>query len=243
MARQTTVLISGASSGVGLALATMLHGLGYRVVAVARHVKTLNALAANGVDVRSLDIRDRPSLEALVESVQPDVLVCNAAIARFGPLGGAPVSDIDDQVQTNLVAVMDLVRLALPGMRTRKRGHLVILSSQSGHYPSANQTVYATTKAALAMLVSQLRLELLGTPVRVTEIIPGRTRTNIFNDAVGDADEARRRFFDGIQPLEPSDVADAIRYVIEAPAHVNVTRLEILPVGQVPGGLSTVAVE
>lgn len=243
MAGRGIVLITGASSGVGLALTELLHGLGYEVVAVARRIDALADLAASGVDARSLDIRNRTALEAVVRDVRPDILVCNAAIARFGPLGGADPSDIDDQVETNLVAVMDLIRLCLPNMRSRKRGHVVVVSSQSGHYPSANQTVYATTKAALAMLVSQLRLELLGSPVRVTEIIPGRTRTNIFNDAVGDADEAQRRFFEGIQPLEPSDVADAIRYAIEAPRHVNVTRLEILPVGQVPGGLSTVPVE
>jgi NADP-dependent 3-hydroxy acid dehydrogenase YdfG len=234
-----TVLVTGASSGVGLALSELLCATGYRVVAVARHIESLRTLP---VEAHALDITDRPALEALAGDVAPDVVVCNAAIARFGPLGGTATADLDDQVATNLVAVMDLIRLTLPGMRERRRGHLVLVSSQSGYYPSANQTVYATTKAALGMLVSQLRLELLGSPVRVTEIIPGRTRSNIFTAAMGSAEEAHRRFYEGIEPLEPVDVADTVRYAIEAPRHVNITRIEVLPVGQVPGGLTTVAV-
>lgn len=234
----STALVTGASSGIGKATALALAQRGLAVVAVARRAEALAGLAAAGCAVLPLDVTDHERMAALVEDVAPDVVVNNAGTARMGNLGGSMSGDITDQMAVNVSAVMEILRVAIPIMRAKARGHIVNVSSIAAHHVFPGMPVYAATKAAVAALTDQLRLEVAGTGIRVTEIIPGRVETAIFANALGDAEEARQRFFDGYEALRPEDVAEAIAYAVTAPPHVNLTRLEIMPTHQVPGGLS-----
>lgn len=234
----STALVTGASSGIGKATALALARQGMAVVAVARRADRLAELATAGCAVLAMDVTDRERMAALIEDVAPDVVVNNAGIARMGNLGGAMSGDIDEQLAVNVTAVMEILRVAIPIMRARGRGHIVNISSIAAHHAFPGMPIYAATKAAVAALTDQLRLEVLGTGIRITEIIPGRVETEIFGNALGDAEEARQRFFDGYNALLPEDVADAIAYAVSTPPHVNLSRIEIVPTHQVPGGLS-----
>jgi NADP-dependent 3-hydroxy acid dehydrogenase YdfG len=235
-------LVTGASSGIGAALVRQLAGLGADVHAVARDSHSLHALALEtGCTAQVVDVTDTPSLEKLVASARPELLVCNAGTNFSGSLDKAGGAQIDELVAVNLSAVLHLVRLALPSMKVHDSGHVVLVGSIAGHHAlTGGNPVYHATKAGIAALAAQLRVELCGHRIRVTEIAPGRTRTGIFAKTIGDAERAQRQFLDGYEVLEPADVADAICYALAAPVHVNISHIEIVPTLQVIGGLTTV---
>ena len=143
-------------------------------------------------------------------------------------------------MDVNLRAVLHLCRLVVPGMAARNRGHVVNISSIAASYHFGGNTSYHATKAAVHMLSRQLRVDLTGKLVRVTEICPGRVATDIFAHVHGDTPEVREKYIDGFLLPEASDIADAIAFAIAAPLAVNVGHIEIMPTLQVPGGLTTV---
>ena len=134
--------------------------------------------------------------------------------------------------------MLHLVRLIMPGMIARDRGHIVNISSIGGVHTFAANTVYQATKAAVHHLTPHLRLEGRGSRVRVTEICPGRVETEMAGRQIGDFAEANRRFFEGYEVLQPADVAAAIEFAVGAPRHINISFLEIVPTFQVLGGMS-----
>jgi NADP-dependent 3-hydroxy acid dehydrogenase YdfG len=148
------------------------------------------------------------------------------------------MEDIDAQIDVNIRAVLHLTRLTLRGMVERNRGHIVNIGSMAGHYNFAGNAVYHATKAAVHMLSRQLRYDLYGKRVRVTEISPGRVQTEMFAKALGqNVNAAHQQFFEGYEVLQPEDIADAILYAVSVPRYVNISLMEILPTMQVPGGL------
>ncbi len=126
----------------------------------------------------------------------------------------------------------------MPGMVERDRGHIVNISSIAAVYNFGGNTIYHATKAAVHTLSRQLRVDGYGRRVRVTEICPGRVETEIFGRLLGDMEQAQREFYDGYESLKPEDIADAIEFALDAPRHVNIGHIEILPTFQVPGGLN-----
>jgi NADP-dependent 3-hydroxy acid dehydrogenase YdfG len=130
------------------------------------------------------------------------------------------------------------VRLIMPGMVARDRGHIVNISSIAAVYNFGGNTIYHATKAAVHTLSRQLRVDGYGRRIRVTEICPGRVETEIFGRLLGDMEKAQREYYDGYESLKPEDIAAAIEFAIDSPSHVNVGHLEILPTFQVPGGLN-----
>jgi hypothetical protein len=235
-------LVTGASSGIGAALVRQLATLGADVHAAARDSNALDALAREtGCAAHVVDVTDRINLEKLVASARPEVLICNAGTNFSETLDKADRAQIDDLVAVNLSAVLHIVSLALRSMKAHDRGHIVLIGSIAGHYAlTGGNPVYHATKGGIAALAAQLRLELCGRRIRVTEIAPGRTRTNIFAKTIGHAERAQQRFLEGYELLEPADVADAICYALAAPLHVNISHIEIIPTLQVIGGLTTV---
>jgi NADP-dependent 3-hydroxy acid dehydrogenase YdfG len=147
--------------------------------------------------------------------------------------------DVDVQVEVNLQAVLHLVRLIMPGMMARDRGHIVNLSSIAAIYNFKGNSIYHATKAGVHALSRQLRVDALGKHVRVTEICPGRVATDIFGHVHGDIEEARRQFIEGFELPQAADIAEAVAFAIAAPVAVNISNIEILPTLQVPGGLTT----
>ncbi|MDP6787382.1 MAG: SDR family oxidoreductase [Rhodospirillales bacterium] len=235
-----TALVTGASSGIGRALAAALAGRGLEVHAVARRADRLMALADDhGCHAHALDITDTGALEALCRGREIDVLINGAGMAAgYGALHENEARAVDAVLDVNLRAVLHLLRLVVPGMVARDRGHVVNIGSINGLYAIGDTPVYGAAKAAVHMIGGLLRIDLAGRHVRVTEICPGRVETGFHIQSMGDEAAARKKFYDGRRVLDPEDVAATVLFALEAPAHVNVGLIELTPLGQVPGGVA-----
>ena len=235
-----TALVTGASSGIGAATVERLRREGLEVHALARNAANLDELARRtGCIPHALDVSDTAGLTRLAAEVSFDILVNNAGVDRPGSILKADAEGIDLLVDVNLRAVLHLCRLVVPGMVARDRGHVVNISSIAGAYNFGGNSTYHATKAAVSMLSRQLRVDCFGKRVRVTEICPGRVATDIFAHVHGNPEEMHKRFIEGFELPQASDIADAIAFAIAAPVSMNVGHMEITPTLQVPGGLST----
>jgi NADP-dependent 3-hydroxy acid dehydrogenase YdfG len=234
-----TALVTGASTGIGAVTVERLAKRGLQVHAVARNADRLDELArTTGCTPHAVDITDTAALAEVVRDVEIDVLINNAGVSRTGNILTADEFAVDEQVAVNLQAVLHLVRLVMPGMVERDLGHIVNISSIAGVYTFGGNTIYHATKAAVHTLSRQLRVDGYGRRIRVTEVCPGRVETEIFGRLLGDMEAAQREYYDGYESLKPEDVADTIEFAIDAPRHVNVGHIEIMPTFQVPGGLN-----
>ncbi len=237
MTTKGTALVTGASSGIGAAVVRKLAANGWQVHALARRAARLEALAnETGCTPHALDIRHGQALERLMARLAPDLLVNNAGLgAGITGLTGATSEEVARTIETKVTAVLELLRLTLPGMIARGRGHVVNLGSVAGLYPLVS-AVYGASKGAVRLMSQNLRLELRGTGVRVTEICPGRVTSEFYDAAVPDPAARDRIKTTGIRELSPDDIAEAILYAVSAPAHVNVSTIELQPVEQTFGG-------
>ena len=239
-----TALVTGASSGIGAATVRRLSAEGLDVHAVGRDAGKVVALSnETGCRVCTVDVNNLDALTALAQSTQFDVLINNAGQSRRGNILDTAPDDLDTLVDVNLRAVLRLTRLIVPDMARRDRGHVVNISSIAGHYAfgenatTFNSSVaYHATKAGLHSLSQQLRVDLYGTRVRVTEISPGRVATSIFQHP-GVAEDGNSRFIGAFETLQPEDIADAIAFAVGSPARMNVAMLEVVPTFQVVGEL------
>ncbi|MEM6782689.1 MAG: SDR family NAD(P)-dependent oxidoreductase [Bacteroidota bacterium] len=241
----STVFITGASVGIGAACAEAFAQRGARLVLCARGVERLNALAdqlrgAHGVPVHAfaLDVRDA---EAVAEAVvalpdayaEIDVLVNNAGLSRaLDPAYANEVRHIDDMVDTNVKGLLYVTRAVVPGMLERGRGHVVNIGSTAGHEVYRGGTVYCATKHAVGAITRGLKMDLHGSPVRVSTVDPGLTETD-FSLVRFEGDAARAdAVYATTTPLQAEDIADAVVYVVTRPAHVNVAEVILTPVAQ-----------
>jgi NADP-dependent 3-hydroxy acid dehydrogenase YdfG len=237
MTEQKSALVTGASSGIGEAVVHKLTAAGWQVHALARRGARLQKLAnVTGCIPHVVDVRDGAALARLVAGLTPDLIVNNAGLgAGITGLVIATRDEIVQTIDTNVTAVLDLLRLTLPGMIARGRGHVVNIGSVAGLYPTVS-AVYAASKGAVRLMGQNLRLELRGTGVRVTEICPARVSTEFYDAAITDPATRDRLKTTGIRELSPGDIAEAILYAVSAPAHVNVSTIELQPVEQSFGG-------
>lgn len=239
-----TALITGASSGIGRAIAERLVKDGLKVYALGRDAKALETLAsACGATPVAIDLHDITPLRELFEREAIDVVVNNAgllpAIAKFGET--AP-TDIDSMIDINLRAPLHIAQLALDGMVRRKRGHLFFVGSSAGRFPHPNTAVYGATKAAISMFCDSLRCDLLGTKVRVTEIAPGRVQTNLYRTALGEQG-ANEKLYDAYRSIQPENIAELIATALALPDAIDVSRMEVFPTDQAAGGSQIVTVD
>lgn len=229
------VLVTGATSGIGRAIAEALQAAGYAVTATGRNEGALADLraACPGIETLCLDLSDRPAVAEVMADRSFDILINNAGVMpKPGPFDAMAVDDINQTVAVNLSAVLSLTRLLLPRMRARKAGHLVFTGSSAAHAPGANFAVYAATKAAIAAFATALRAEVASDGIRVTELVPGRVETALYAGVI--SDEARAAMYAGGGSLQPSDIAEAVLAVLRLPPHAAVTRLDIMPTRPVP---------
>ena len=235
-----TALVTGASSGIGAAVVAALAGRGVTVHAAARRKDRLDGLAADtGCIPHVVDLRDTQSIYEQLGGLRVDILVNNAGLGRgFDSLFKVRPEDIDATLETNVIAAVHIVRAVVPGMIERKCGHIVNIGSIAGLYP-LKYAIYGTSKGAVHLLTQNLRLELQGAGVRVTEICPGRVSTEFYDVALGDP-EAARKAYTGFEVLVPADIADAILYALDAPWRVNVGMIELTPTEQHVGGVNIV---
>ena len=211
-----TALVTGASRGIGAAVVTALaaRGLAIAITAAARREARLDALAAEtGCSPLVVDLRDTEALYDALGGLEVDILVNIAGLGRgFDALFEARPEDIDTTLGTNVVAAAHVVRAVAAGMVARKRGHIVNIGSIAGLYP-IKSSIYGASKGAIHLLSQNLRVELQGSGVRVTEICPGRVETEFFQIAAGE--EAAKQAYAGFEILVPQDVADAILYALD----------------------------
>lgn len=224
-----TAFVTGASSGIGAAITVALAEAGYGVTAVARRAEALATLAASHAAITplALDITDRAAVAQALAGRQIDVLVNNAGMMpRPGPFADADQAEIDRALDLNLGATVALTRLAVPAMRARGSGHVLFTGSASAHAVFADLAVYSATKAAISALAAGLRVELAPHGVRVTEIVPGRVETHLY-DAV--LDPAARDALYTSRVVQPEDVARMVCAVLALPEWACVTRFDIMP--------------
>ncbi|MBY8976291.1 SDR family oxidoreductase [Rhodobacteraceae bacterium NNCM2] len=234
-----TALVTGASAGIGEATVRALTAAGAEVHAVARRADRLEALAAETKCTPHVcDVTDAADRAKLVSNVSPDILVNNAGIgAGIAGLVDAEPEEIARTITTNVTAVLMLLHDFLPGMIARGSGHVVTVGSVAGVYPTVS-AIYGASKGAMRMMDQNLRIELRGTGVRVTEIQPGRVATEFYDAAIPDAERRDKLKITGITELNAADIAGAILYAVTAPKHVNISTIEIQPTEQSFGGVS-----
>ncbi|MBW4023348.1 MAG: SDR family oxidoreductase [Proteobacteria bacterium] len=248
------VLITGASAGFGASIARALVAEGHRIVATARRQDRLEALAAElGKDKVlpvTLDVTDRAAVGRLIEGLpaawsEIDVLVNNAGLARgLAPAQEAKLDDWETMIDTNVKGVTYVTHAVLPGMVARDRGHIVNLGSVAGTWPYPGGNVYGATKAFVRNFSLNLRTDLLGTKVRVTNVEPGLVSGTEFSAVRFDGDQQRAaNIYANTTPLTSEDVAETVRWVVSLPAHFNVNTIEIMPVVQAFAGLKVVKSE
>ncbi|HEX7354770.1 MAG TPA: SDR family NAD(P)-dependent oxidoreductase [Mycobacteriales bacterium] len=232
MQTRPVAVVTGASSGIGAATARRLAEEGFAVVCAARRTDRIEALATeiDGVAI-GCDVADTASVERLAEQV-PDcaVLVNNAG----GALGLEPVAEADEahwrqMFETNVLGVMRVTRALLPALERSGDGRIVVVGSVAGHEAYVGGGGYTAAKHGAAVLAQTLRLELLGRPIRVTEVAPGLVETE-FSLVRFDGDERRAAaVYAGLTPLSAEDVADCIVWAVTRPAHVNIDRIDVKP--------------
>lgn len=228
-------VITGASSGIGAATARALADDGYRVVLGARRLERLKALADElGGEAIPLDVTDPKSVHDFAARVSScDVLVNNAG----GALGLDPVAEADDErwlwmYEANVLGTMRMTRNLLSKLRESGDGHIVGVTSIAAFEHYRGGAGYAAAKHAQRAVLRALRLELLGDPVRITEIAPGMVETEFSLVRFGGDDEAAKRVYRGVEPLRAEDVAECVRWAIAQPSHVNVDEIVVRPRAQ-----------
>uniref|UniRef100_E6QLA1 L-allo-threonine dehydrogenase, NAD(P)-binding n=1 Tax=mine drainage metagenome TaxID=410659 RepID=E6QLA1_9ZZZZ len=240
-----TVFITGASAGIGAATALAFAAEGVRLLLAARRLEKLAEVAemarargAQAVHSIQLDVRDQPTVKAAIaalpaEWARIDILVNNAGLSRgLDKLHQGSIEDWDEMIDTNVKGLLYVTRAVVPGMVERGSGHIVNLGSTAGELTYPNGAVYCATKAAEKAINDGLRQDLLGTPLRVSSIDPGMVETD-FSRVRFRGDEARAaKVYQGLQPLTPEDVADAIVWAVSRPAHVNIAHVLLTPVAQ-----------
>ncbi|MDQ0318291.1 NADP-dependent 3-hydroxy acid dehydrogenase YdfG [Pararhizobium capsulatum DSM 1112] len=237
-------VVTGATSGIGKATVLMLRKRGLAVYAIGRNEAQLAELAADcGAIPIQADVRDTARIAEALTDVEVDVVVNNAGIlstrAAFQDIDPA---EIDAMIDVNLKAPMHLTRAVLPGMVSRKRGHLIYIGSSGGQAAYPSMGAYGPSKAGLSLFCDNLRCDLLGTSVRVSEIVPGRVQTGLYRTSIANG-QANALLYDGYRSIQPENIAQIVSDVINLPVYVDVARVEVFPTDQAPGGGTMVKFE
>ncbi len=243
--RNQAVFITGASSGIGRATALAFAAQGARLLLCARRVDRLDTLrveaeqaGASAIHSFALDVRDRASVESAIRSLpdgwQPiDILVNNAGLSRgLSRLQEDDPDNWEEMIDTNVKGLLYVTRAVVPGMVQRGRGHVINLGSTAGHQTYANGAVYCASKAAERVISEGLKIDLMGTPVRVTSIDPGMVETEFSQVRFGGDAERAAKVYQDITPLRAQDVADAIVWAATRPGHVNIHSILMTSIDQ-----------
>lgn len=240
-------LVTGATAGFGTAITRKLIKDGYRVIATGRRVERLHALVreqGEAVLPWPLDVADKAAVRALPTSLpvgwrDVDVLVNNAGLALG--LQKAWETNIDDwetMIATNIGGIVETTRALLPGMVQRNRGHLIFLGSTAGRYPYPGSNVYGASKAFVDQFTQNLRSDLLGKSIRVTNVAPGLCGGSEFSLVrLKDGNKAEA-VYENTSPLTPEDIADTVSWIVGCPPHMNVNYIEMMPTCQAAAGLA-----
>ncbi|MEO8804213.1 MAG: SDR family NAD(P)-dependent oxidoreductase, partial [Rudaea sp.] len=236
-----TILITGASAGFGAATAKCFAAAGWRVIACARRAERLAELVeqfdADCVHAAVFDIRDADAMQAALDALPPnfrniDVLVNNAGLALgTAKAQGADLAQWQQMIDTNVTALATLTHKLLPSL-VERRGMIVNVSSVAATYPYTGGNVYGATKAFVTQFSLCLRCDLHGTGVRVTSVEPGMSETEFTLVRTGGDQAASDKLYAGTHPITGDDIAQTIWWIANLPAHLNINRIEVMPVSQ-----------
>lgn len=245
-----TILITGATSGIGKSCAVIFAKAGHRLILCGRRLGRLSDIRTQlyaqyhaDVHIMDLDVRDREAVEKSIAGLPHqwcdiDILINNAGLALgLSGIGEGDPDEWDQMIDTNVKGLLYMSRAVIPGMKERKSGHVINIGSIAGRetYPKGN--VYCATKHAVASITKGMRIDLVGTGIRVSQVSPGATETEFslvrFSGDQRKADEV----YQGFTPLKPDDIADVIAYIASLPPHVNVDDLLLMPTHQAAAGV------
>ena len=242
--------ITGASSGIGAACARKFAQGGYKLLLNARNTAKLQVLQQElqttyGVEVMLLpfDVRDRKSAELALKQLPTDyqaidVLVNNAGLALgIDKEYEGTEENYDTMIETNITALLMMTRLVVPGMIARGKGHIINIGSVAGDAAYPGGSVYCATKAAVKVLSDGLRMDLVDTPLRVTNVKPGLVETNFSVTRFAGDKERADKVYQGIKPLSGEDIAEVVYFAASAPAHVQIAEVLVLATHQASGTL------
>lgn len=245
-----TVLITGATSGIGEGCARKFAAMGSNLILNGRNIEKLNQLkeelTALGVEVLTLpfDVRDRAAMRAAIDSLQGpwqqiDVLINNAGLViGVDKEFEGNLDEWDIVLDTNIKALLSMTRMIVPGMVARGRGHIINIDSIAGDAAYPGGSVYCATKAAVKALSDGLRIDLVDTPLRVTNIKPGMVETNFTVVRYRGDKQRADDFYRGIRPLTGDDIAEVVYYAASAPEHVQIAEVLVMPTHQATGIIS-----
>jgi 3-hydroxy acid dehydrogenase/malonic semialdehyde reductase len=245
-----TVLITGATSGIGEGCARKFAAMGSNLILNGRNIEKLNQLkeelTALGVEVLTLpfDVRDRAAMRAAIDSLQGswqqiDVLINNAGLViGVDKEFEGNLDEWDIVLDTNIKALLSMTRMIVPGMVARGRGHIINIGSIAGDAAYPGGSVYCATKAAVKALSDGLRIDLVDTPLRVTNIKPGMVETNFTVVRYRGDKQRADDFYRGIRPLTGDDIAEVVYYAASAPEHVQIAEVLVMPTHQATGTIS-----
>ena len=240
------VLITGATSGIGLACARKFAANGDKLILTGRNEQRLTELKRGlGTDVLTLafDVRDREKAKEYINGLPDewksiDVLVNNAGLALgLEPEYEGNLDDWETMIDTNIKGLLTMTRLVVPGMVERNSGHVINVGSVAGDAAYAGGNVYCATKAAVKALTDGLRIDVANTALRVTNLKPGLVETNFSNIRFKGDEERAAKLYTGIKPLTGDDIADVAVYAANAPAHVQIAEVLILATHQASGSV------
>jgi len=238
-----TAFITGATSGFGAACARRFAENGWRLILCGRRLDRLDTLrdqlaATVPVHAFPLDVRDEAAVNTAVAALPDgfdtvDLLINNAGLALgLEPAHRCDMQDWQTMIDTNIKGLLYCTRALLPGMVERNRGHIVNIGSVAGNYPYPGGNVYGGTKAFVKQFSRNLRADLLGTRVRVTNVEPGMAESEFSLVRFKGDDGKAAQVYQNVQPLQPEDVADTVFWVTTRPEHVNINSVELMPVCQ-----------
>jgi NADP-dependent 3-hydroxy acid dehydrogenase YdfG len=242
-------LVTGASAGMGSAIAQALAARGVNLLVNARRENRLLDLkeelyGKHGVRVEPLvfDIRDLKQCESALKGKadlvsEVSILVNNAGLGRgTGPIYEGSIDDWEQTIDTNIKGLLYMTRLILPQMVKRNAGHVVNIGSVGGRWTLPGSVVYCATKFAVRAITEGLRMDLMGKKIRVTNIEPGLVKTEFSLVRAGGDEAKAEAVYEGFEPLQPEDIAEAVIWCLERPPHVNVQELVVFPTDQVGVG-------
>lgn len=244
------VLITGATSGIGEGCARKFAAMGSNLILNGRNIEKLNQLkeelTALGVEVLTLpfDVRDRAAMRAAIDSLQGpwqqiDVLINNAGLViGVDKEFEGNLDEWDIVLDTNIKALLSMTRMIVPGMVARGRGHIINIGSIAGDAAYPGGSVYCATKAAVKALSDGLRIDLVDTPLRVTNIKPGMVETNFTVVRYRGDKQRADDFYKGIRPLTGDDIAEVVYYAASAPEHIQIAEVLVMPTHQATGTIS-----
>lgn len=231
--KDEVILVTGSSSGFGRATAQLLAIAGANVIAAARRKERLIDIASDNIIPYQLDVRDEEAVKELAEKYEFTALINNAGLALgLEPAHKADLHDWKNMVDTNILGVIYCTHYILPGMMERNKGYIINIGSIAANtaYPGGN--VYGATKAFVKQFSLNLRADLLGSNIRITDLEPGLAETEFSVVRFKGNQEKADNVYRNTQPLTPQDIADNILWLLTLPDHVNVNFCEIMPVCQ-----------